>query len=145
MKTLKVLFLALVIISLITIAPPVSLPSTFGDAREYELDYKPWKGATEIAMWVESTGISGRTYIIGVYDCDDMAMDLYFIALKEKRLVGLLQQDYEGWGGKKRLHTLNFTIYGNVVYAIDPISGKVWDICWLDHYPASWKIIKKGG
>lgn len=46
--------------------PVPSTPSTGYDTREYELDYEPWKGATEIKMWVESTGISKRTYIIAV-------------------------------------------------------------------------------
>ena len=108
--------------------------------REYELDYTPWKSATEIKMWVESTGISERTYIIDVYDCDDMAVDLFFIALDDKRLVGLYQWEY-----KNRQHTLNFTVYGNRIYVIDPFTCKVWDTCWIDSYPPSWKIIPKRG
>ena len=107
--------------------------------KEYTLDYKPWKGATEIRMWVENTGISERTYIIDVYDCDDMAVDLFFIALKEKRLVGLYAAGNEG-----RYHMLNFTVYGNQVYGIDPISNEVWKLCWIDQYPLSWKIIPRG-
>jgi len=121
------------------IACLIAVPSTgASDNRTYELDYKPWKGATEIKMWVESTGISNRTYIIDVYDCDDMAVDLYFIALKEKRLVGLLQWQIEG-----RFHTMNFTFYGNRMYGIDPISNSVWFICNIDNHLPSWKIIPK--
>ena len=111
-------------------------PAAAYDTRTLELDYKPWRSVTEIKLWVEGTGISERTYIVDVYDCDDMAVDLYFIALEEKRLVGLYQWEY-----KERQHTLNFTIYGNQIYVIDPFTCKVWDVCWVDNYPPSWKII----
>ena len=106
--------------------------------REYELDYKPWKGATEIKMWVESTGISERIYVVDVYDCDDMAVDLFFIAQGERRPVWLFQKEMGG-----RNHTMNFTIYGNVIYGIDPVDCSVWEICWIDNYMPNWKIIPK--
>jgi len=53
-------------------------------------DLVPFRDKGELGCWVLSTGIHKNKYIKDDYDCDDFAIDLWKLGMKDNRLIGLL-------------------------------------------------------
>jgi hypothetical protein len=78
-----------------------------GELREFE-------SKVHLRIWLNQTGINQREYIPTEYDCEDFAIDLVKLALKDGYWMGLVDSGE---------HIYNFTMIGNNVYWIEPQSN----------------------
>ena len=78
-------------------------------------EFREFEDIEDLRFWLNRTGINQREYIPDEYDCEDFAIDLAKMALKDGYWVGLVD-DGE--------HIYNFTIIGNRIYWIEPQSNQ---------------------
>ncbi len=88
-----------------------------------EEGYVPFLSESEIAKYVNSTGLWQREYVPTTYDCDDFAIDLAVRAYKDRRMIGL-------WGYPSHLQC--FAIMGNYIYGVEPQANWVVKLARLD-------------
>jgi len=100
-------------------------------------DYTPFRYRSEAGQWVIDTGITKKTYIPVVYDCEDFAIDLWKMAQEDDRLIGLLVLAETDRHGNRSLHMANFTIVGNEIVRIEPETGRIYKLGVLDIGEAS--------
>lgn len=72
--------------------------------------YKPWQSRSELKEWLANNPVSEIDYS-EAHDCDDFSYELFWDALIDGRLIGILKEDH---------HRLNFADVGNIIYEIKP-------------------------
>ncbi len=86
----------------------------------------PWESVYELRQWLASDNISEREYKLGVYDCEDFAIDTCLAALLDRKLM----IPFAEGAATKHGNVMGLAFVENNVYLINPM--------WPDGRPEYW-------